>query len=300
MIPVLLLTGFLGSGKTTLLNHLLGLPELAGKKITLIINEFGRLNIDTHLVREGDYRKYEINKGSIFCVCTKTAFIAAAREIALDPPDWVIIEATGIAETADIENFIHEALPDSPLQVRACLGLIDGTNFITLAATMKTARRQVMAADGLIFNKTDLVEPASLEQVRQVAAQLNPRAARLETRYARIPWDFIESLVHQAPVQPMCGCRDDTIYTMTLETDHPITRPRLEHWLHARQNELLRLKGNVRLNDGASFVELAAGRTTYKPPVESLGRQTRLSLIAWNIEKEIIQSEFDGLYAVNT
>ena len=50
-IPILLLTGYLGSGKTTLLNHLLGLPEVAGRAPVLLVNEFGTLGVDAQHLR---------------------------------------------------------------------------------------------------------------------------------------------------------------------------------------------------------------------------------------------------------
>jgi G3E family GTPase len=49
-IPVIILTGFLGAGKTTLLNHLLTQPEMA--ETAVLINEFGSIAVDHHLVEK--------------------------------------------------------------------------------------------------------------------------------------------------------------------------------------------------------------------------------------------------------
>ncbi|MCE5273144.1 GTP-binding protein, partial [bacterium] len=75
-IPIILLTGYLGAGKTTLLNHLLSRPEIRERNVALIINEFGELGVDGRLVEAGTRPVYELNKGSLFCVCIKTDFLA--------------------------------------------------------------------------------------------------------------------------------------------------------------------------------------------------------------------------------
>ena len=80
-IDVYILTGYLGAGKTTTLNRLIGAERFAGKKLALIINEFGKMGVDGQLLLPGDYTKYEINKGSIFCICTKTDFLKALDSI---------------------------------------------------------------------------------------------------------------------------------------------------------------------------------------------------------------------------
>ena len=64
-IPVTLLTGFLGSGKTTLLNHWVRQPELAD--CAILINEFGAIGIDHHLVKKIDEQVMLLDSGCICC-----------------------------------------------------------------------------------------------------------------------------------------------------------------------------------------------------------------------------------------
>ena len=64
-IPVTVITGFLGSGKTTLLNHIL--TQQHGRKVAVIVNEFGEVSIDGQLiVKDDDEELIEFNNG---CLC---------------------------------------------------------------------------------------------------------------------------------------------------------------------------------------------------------------------------------------
>ena len=64
-IPVTLLTGFLGAGKTTLLNHLLRQPQMEGSAV--LINEFGAVGVDHHLVEKVDESLVVLDSGCICC-----------------------------------------------------------------------------------------------------------------------------------------------------------------------------------------------------------------------------------------
>ena len=81
-IPVYVLSGYLGAGKTTALNRILKSDEFKDKRISLIINEFGKIGIDGSLVENADRPLYEINKGRSFWICTRTQFIKVVSEIA--------------------------------------------------------------------------------------------------------------------------------------------------------------------------------------------------------------------------
>ncbi|MFZ5828630.1 MAG: GTP-binding protein, partial [Planctomycetota bacterium] len=104
---VYLLTGCLGAGKTSALNHLLREPALAGRRVALLVNEFGELGIDGKLVEAEGVPLYELNRGSLFCACIRHDAVAALKAIALKvDPELLLVEATGLADPADLEQWL--------------------------------------------------------------------------------------------------------------------------------------------------------------------------------------------------
>src|SRR5512143_3273383 len=110
-VPFTILTGWLGAGKTTALNRMLGAPH--GKRIAVLVNELGRISIDTQLIlsRGGDV--LELAGGCVCCkVDTKNdLWDGIADVIRRSSPEHVVLETTGIAEPAAI----LDTLADGPL-----------------------------------------------------------------------------------------------------------------------------------------------------------------------------------------
>ena len=101
-IPVSVITGFLGAGKTTLVRHLLG--HAKGKRLALIINEFGEIGVDRSVLAacgEGTCREEDMIELSNGCICCTVAedFIPTMTELLSRPdrPDHIVIETSGLA-----------------------------------------------------------------------------------------------------------------------------------------------------------------------------------------------------------
>lgn len=295
-IPVLLLTGYLGAGKTTLLNHLLQLPGIRARKIALIINEFGPLGIDGKLVAPGDYVRFELNKGSVFCICIKTDFIRTLETIAREVvPDLVIIEATGVADPCDLSQIIDSPNLRKVFRIGANVCLVDACGFTAVAAFLRTASRQVMWADGLVINKSDMVPPSDLDTLGSILEALNPGTPRTVASYGRIPEAFLEGLSHQIRLAPVPETPLDGLVSVSLQTHGVVNEAAFFAAISALGGALLRLKGTICFEARTRFVEVINGRVSEKDPPAALPR-TAFTAIGWQIGKEALHAAFHNCF----
>jgi G3E family GTPase len=178
--PFTILTGWLGAGKTTVLNRLLGASH--GRRIAVLVNELGRIAIDTRLIlhRGGDV--LELAGG---CVCCKMdvksdLWDGIAEVIRRSAPDHVVLETTGIAEPAVIvENFVR--VPDDvrdAIELAGIVCVVDGEAGADQLDRRDEAREQVRAADRLLLSKLDVAPAAAAAALHERLRALNPTADR--------------------------------------------------------------------------------------------------------------------------
>jgi G3E family GTPase len=286
-IPVVLITGYLGAGKTTFLNHAISLPLWKGKRLALLINEFGELGVDGRLVEPGRHAKYEINRGSIFCACTKVEFLKTLKQIAALPRcDGVLAEATGIATTGDLMAHFDEPSLAGAFHIRANLCLVDAVNFVKVLPFLKAVGNQVECADALVINKTDLVSEAEISRLREILAEMNPDAIQTLAVNGKVSLDFLSGLSHRPRNLATVNRPPRNVISASFQTDRKIDRSRFLEMVADLAQKLLRLKGNIEFHDGLKFVELVGGQIIEKPPCDSLSANTSFSVIAWKATGE--------------
>lgn len=293
-IDVYILTGYLGAGKTTVLNHLLGDGRFSERDLALVINEFGSMGVDGRLLVPGSYAKYEINKGSIFCVCTKTDFIKVLEDISANQKaDTVFIEATGIAEPGDIESIIQDPYFKGRFRVAATLCIVDALGFTKAAAFLKPVTSQVRFADGIIINKIDLVEESDIGRLRALLSEINPEAGIVCTRHGRAEGGFVESLAHLSKPIEMIQTSPEKIVSCSFKSDGIVSRERFFEYIDELGDKVLRLKGNVDFGEGAVFAEIVYDRYSEKENCGSLSDGTAFTVIAWDIDRDKLKDGFE-------
>lgn len=190
-IPVSLLTGFLGSGKTTLLNHWMQQREMAGTAV--LVNEFGEVGVDHHLVEKLDDQLWLLDSGCL-CCAVQGDLIGALKDLAarsarrdISPITRVVIETSGLADPVPV---IYALMEDPFVAARhVCDGVITVVSAVHGLAQLNAyaeALRQVVAADVLFISKCDQATTNGITVLENELHRLNPGAPLRRVRNGKI------------------------------------------------------------------------------------------------------------------
>ncbi|KAK7844972.1 uncharacterized protein LOC112001501 [Quercus suber] len=200
-VPATVITGFLGSGKTTLLNHILSSQH--GKRIAVIENEFGEVDIDGSLVASHSSVSEDIIMVNNGCLCCTVRGDLVKMLLKLvkekgDKFDHIVIETTGLAKPAPvIETFCSDELVSRYLKLDGVVTLVDSKhamqhlNEVKPRFVVNEAVEQVAYADRIIFNKIDLVGEAELEVLTKKIKHINGLAQIKLAKFGSVDMDFV-------------------------------------------------------------------------------------------------------------
>lgn len=210
-LPVTIITGFLGAGKSTLLNRILNNAQ--NVRVAVFVNELGKIDIDGSLVamrsKVNDTDVVLLNNGCVCCTINENLVAAVNAVLRRAEISWLVIETTGAVDLLpllDTFDWASEGETDleGDVYVDSVITLVDATAFGHADfVECNAARNQIVHADVLLLNKTDLVgeeELARLEESLQDMS-MEPSSGRkkpapiLRCCYADAP---LEALIDSA------------------------------------------------------------------------------------------------------
>lgn len=208
-IPATVITGFLGAGKTTLVRHILA--NANGKRIALIINEFGDMGVDREVINGCGFEEcaeddvMELANGCICCTVADDFLPTMERLLnRAEPPEHIVIETSGLALPKPLVKAFNWPEIRSKVTVDGVIAVVDAPavadgRFADDPDKVQAAREddenldhhspleevfedQLLCADLVLLNKSDLLAESDRPKVSEVLArEMRPGAKVVET-----------------------------------------------------------------------------------------------------------------------
>ncbi|WP_434556330.1 cobalamin biosynthesis protein CobW [Pseudomonas aeruginosa] len=228
-LPVTIVTGFLGAGKTTLLRHMLDNAE--GRRIAVIVNEFGELGIDGEILKqcsigcseeEAQGRVFELANGCLCCT-VQEEFFPVMRELVARSGDLdqILIETSGLALPKPLVQAFQWPEIRNACTVDAVITVVDSPavaagTFAAHPEQVDQQRRQdpnldhesplhelfedqLASADLVILNKADQLDAEALARVRaEIAGELPAAVKIVEASRGELPLPVLLGLNAEA------------------------------------------------------------------------------------------------------
>jgi G3E family GTPase len=329
-LPVNVITGFLGSGKTTLLKRLLESPDMADTAV--LINEFGEVGLDHHLLEQVDENIVMLQSGCLCCTI-RDDLARSMRDL------WerratgefgfkrLVVETTGLADPAPI---IYTLMADPVIRYHFRLGniitTIDAVNGLGQLERQPESLKQAAVADRIVLTKTDIANDdvgdlrARVRQVNPAApvylAQENLTPGKLLTNDLYDPkakskevahWIDAEAFSAQHDHEHDPNRHDASIHAFCLTFDRPIDWTAFGIWLtmllQAHGEDVLRVKGLLDVRGMPGPVAVHGVQHVVHPPVHLKrwpddDRRSRIVFIVRGLERRSIEASLAAFNAL--
>ena len=255
LIPLTIIAGYLGAGKTTLINRLLAQAD--GRRLAVLVNDFGDINIDASLIASHDGGTISLTNGCVCCSISDALGDALDQVTAmLPPPDQIIVEASGVSDPAKVA---HYGLGWPGVTLDSVLTLADAETIQDRATDKFVGHlvlQQLRTADLVVLTKPDLVSEARLREVEQWAASLAGGAPSVRATNGDLPVAMV--LEEGRTAEPFPATERDTAIdsapvhghfaSVSVEISAPIDREQFCAFADALPPEIWRAKGLLRFS----------------------------------------------------
>lgn len=284
------------------------------RNTAVLVNEFGKVGLDHHLLRRADERTVLLGHGCV-CCSTREDLVGALLEL-LDeedrggilPLDRVVIETTGLADPAPIlfTVFSHPVLQHH-YHVDLVISTVDAVNGELHLDRNPESSKQIAASDVVVLTKTDVAEAGAACGLYGRIRVINPYVRVIEAPFGEVdPAELLRPPASPTPVRetpvPVGSQHVSRTHSTSLTFDGPVDWVAFGSWfsmlLHARGEEVLRVKGL--LDAGGEGPVLLNGVQHVMHPPEHLeewpdeDRGTRLVFITRGIRSEELLASLEA------
>jgi G3E family GTPase len=252
---VYILSGFLGSGKTTLLKRLLEDEQRLGRKVAVMMNELGKVSIDSNAVEDEDVALKELLGGCICCSIQDKLEAQLQGLLFTEKPEVIYIEATGAAHPVEILDAILSPLFAERFNIKGIVTTVDGFRWLDRRSMSPQLQQllveQVRHSDFILINKMD--ELSESEQARCIfeIQAINSVARCLLTNYSQVSMDQLRRLTLSFTKKTGIDSSHKklNLTTFVYQFHQSISHTKFEEFLKGLPDTIYRIKGYVKFDN---------------------------------------------------
>lgn len=190
-VPITIIAGFLGAGKTSLLTHILHASH--GKRMAVLVNDFGKLNVDAELIVKVEGETVSLTNGCICCTIRDDLLTEVINLLRQETtPEHIIIETSGVSDPTLVAHTFQMQSIQGMVEVESIISVVDADQALSLQNEfLELAIRQIQVADLLVLNKIDLVSPQKKSALKTFIQDKAPQARVIESMMGRVPIELI-------------------------------------------------------------------------------------------------------------
>jgi len=245
------------------------------------MNEFGEIAIDTKVIEGKNVRIAELGGGCVCCSLIGEFESAVNEIIGKIAPERIVVETTGLAEPEALVFNIQEALPQCRLD--GVISVIDADMLIRFPELGHTTRLQIEAADILLLNKADLIEPSQIQPLELKLRGINPDAAVIRAERCRIDPELLFGIGRERGIPAPEHRHHPEFDSFAFTSNEIFSRDCFEGFVNSVPATVVRAKGFIRFADGSQLFNFVAGRWELEPFEAS---KTELVFIGKQIAEE--------------
>ncbi|MFJ8067362.1 CobW family GTP-binding protein [Peribacillus sp. NPDC096447] len=250
-VEIYILAGFLGAGKTTLLQRIMNEEQVNNRKVAVIMNEMGRVSIDSDAVPKNVPLK-ELLNGCICCTLSDKLEVQLSELLNQFELDAIYIETTGVAHPVEVLDACLSPLLADKVRIQSIITLLDAACWMERHKLKITLRKliteQVKHADTIVLNKIDRISDESQMIIEKELSMINPTGKIIPTKFANINLSRIQYFERKRKGGHQKTHAIDHLHIKTYvhTFSHPINEKLFDDFLRAMPDSIYRIKGYIR------------------------------------------------------
>ncbi|MBP2241216.1 G3E family GTPase [Cytobacillus eiseniae] len=297
---IYVLAGFLGSGKTTLLKQLLTEEKRQNRKVAVMMNELGKVSIDSNAVDE-DIPLKELLDGCICCTIQDKLESQLQELLVISKPEVIYIEATGAAHPVEVLDAVMSPLFVDRMEMKGIISVVDGKRWLDRKLLSPQVQQllieQVRHADLILLNKTDDLSESEQSKVTMEVQAVNSHAFSILTTYAKVPMSQVRKLSSSVKAgQARSHAELDLkLSTFVYQFTKAIEQTEFEAFLRGLPDTIYRIKGYVKFHSTTypMLFQYSYGMPLFLP--ENMNMPQNIVFIGENMNWNEIEEQLQAL-----